>query len=290
MRNNRTSARVQGYDLVSAPPYMPLYVADYLSDTTGLTTEQHGAYLLLLMAMWRAGGSLPNEGAKLARFARLTPAKWARLEADVMSLFTASDDGCITHKRLAAEFEKAAEKSSKRAAAGALGGKATSLKNKGSSAAKSQRLPKHSIESESDSESKGEDSPPNPLLPISTVKPFDAFWEAYPNKVGKRDAEKKFGKALERIGGADPAAVILLGLTRAKASRKWAEGFIPNPATWLHQDRWNDQPEEFNGTPNSRPDRLQQRIATVFEPMAAGAQEALDRRRRRSFFGEIDLG
>ena len=71
----------------SAPPYMPLYVGDYLGDTTHLTTAEHGAYLLLLMAMWRAGGRLPADDARLARFARLQLKTWLRLKPIVMPFF-----------------------------------------------------------------------------------------------------------------------------------------------------------------------------------------------------------
>jgi len=56
--------------------WMPLYVADYLSATSRLTTEQHGAYLLLLMDYWK-NGAPPNNDAVLAQITKLSPDAWS---------------------------------------------------------------------------------------------------------------------------------------------------------------------------------------------------------------------
>lgn len=119
---------------MSAPPYMPFYVGDYLADTTHLTTTEHGAYLLLLATMWRAGGSLPNDDAKLARFARLTPAQWTRIKATIISFFDV-EGGTITQGRLAQEMERHSKAVKQRRDAGALGGAAKSLKTRVNSVA-----------------------------------------------------------------------------------------------------------------------------------------------------------
>lgn len=91
-------------------------------------------------------------------------------------------------------------------------------------------------------------SPDGDIAPLKAkcAKPngFARFWEAYPNKVGKAAAEAAYAKALKRITGPDPPSVLLAGVERAKASRAWAEGFIPHPTTWLRQGRWDDQPAE----------------------------------------------
>lgn len=65
---------------------------------------------------------------------------------------------------------------------------------------------------------------------------FEVFWSAYPNKVGKRDAERAFAKALQR----SEFQAIMAGLQRyvqKTDDRPWC-----NPTTFLNQDRWEDQP------------------------------------------------
>jgi uncharacterized protein YdaU (DUF1376 family) len=80
---------------------MPLYIADYLADTGHLTTEEHGAYLLLIMHYWRQG-ELPNDDAQLARISRLSNKKWLSSRATLAGLFSEG----WHHKRIAAELER----------------------------------------------------------------------------------------------------------------------------------------------------------------------------------------
>jgi uncharacterized protein YdaU (DUF1376 family) len=105
---------------MSAPPYMKLYVADYLGDTHHLNVVEHGAYMLLLMGMWRAGGTLTAADANLARLARCTPDQWAEIKPTVLAYFKVSR-GKLTHKRIAAEMAKYENTSGKRSEAGKAG-------------------------------------------------------------------------------------------------------------------------------------------------------------------------
>lgn len=78
---------------------------------------------------------------------------------------------------------------------------------------------------------------------IPPVSPpgFDRFWSAYPKKTGKGAALQAF----KRISGV-PVDVMLYAIEQQRHSRQWQEDngrFIPNPATWLNQRRWEDEPE-----------------------------------------------
>ena len=78
---------------------------------------------------------------------------------------------------------------------------------------------------------------------------FDSFWQTYPKKVAKPAALKAF-KA-QHINGQLP--IILIDIeTRAHGDdwRKEGGKFVPNPATYLNQRRWEDeapQPSQIPG-------------------------------------------
>jgi uncharacterized protein YdaU (DUF1376 family) len=92
---------------------MKLYVADYLGDTGALTAIEHGAYLLLLMGMWRAGGKLPANDEKLARLARCSPEEWEAIKATILGLFRRRG-ARLSHKRVTAERNRYVQVSSVR--------------------------------------------------------------------------------------------------------------------------------------------------------------------------------
>lgn len=102
-------------------------------------------------------------------------------------------------------------------------------------------------------------SPPSPPKGGSSPKldaDFERFWTAYPRKTGRGEARKAYGKAAGKIHGPDPPAMLLQALERVKAT--WTDAqYIPHAATWLNQERWEDEPETQIITlrqPNVRPD------------------------------------
>lgn len=79
-----------------------------------------------------------------------------------------------------------------------------------------------------------------PPLPPKGDDEFDAFWKAYPKKVGKADAKKKFKTALTKVS----LDTMLAALEAQKTWSQWQRDggqYIPNASTWLNQERWNDE-------------------------------------------------
>ena len=72
---------------------------------------------------------------------------------------------------------------------------------------------------------------------------FDAFWNPYPNKVGKSDARKSFERVRKsgRVGFDNLMAAWRRYIAKTD-DRPWC-----NPATWLNQGRWEDQPATNGG-------------------------------------------
>lgn len=70
---------------------------------------------------------------------------------------------------------------------------------------------------------------------------FERFWKAYPRKEGKDAAKKSFEKRKPDEG---LLAAMLATLAVQVNSQQWTKDggqFIPHPATWLNQGRWQDE-------------------------------------------------
>lgn len=79
---------------------------------------------------------------------------------------------------------------------------------------------------------------PNPNPTRAGGAAFDAFWSAYPKKTGKGAAKKAFEKVNVDLG------TLLAAVERQKMSDQWRREngrYIPNPSTWLNQERWEDE-------------------------------------------------
>lgn len=72
-------------------------------------------------------------------------------------------------------------------------------------------------------------------------KQFDKFWQAYPKKVSKKQAQKSWKKINPSL---ELFEKILKALEMVKQTEQWKKDngkYVPYPATWLNQERWTDE-------------------------------------------------
>ncbi|QIK82644.1 hypothetical protein [Sanguibacter sp. HDW7] len=72
-----------------------------------------------------------------------------------------------------------------------------------------------------------------------TTAEFDAFWAAYPHKVGKGTARTAWTKALRKT---DAQTLIHAAQALSDDPNLPERRYIPHPTTWLNAERWEDDP------------------------------------------------
>lgn len=111
-------------------PVLPIFTDAFLADTGHLNAQETGAYFLLIMIAWRSPDCrLPDDDAKLARWARLDMRTWRRLKNAIMGEFWTLNDGFWTQKRLSKEREIVSKRAEVARDNGKLGGRPKSLEN-----------------------------------------------------------------------------------------------------------------------------------------------------------------
>lgn len=122
-----------------------------------------------------------------------------------------------------------------------------------------------SRQAEAETEAKTDQDPPLTPQGVCESADFDRFWDAYPKKTGK-------SKALDRWRRLSPPLdAVLKALEWQTTSEQWTREqgrFIPNPARYLEECRWEDKPVVPDGKPDSCETRLvplQKRVEAMRE-------------------------
>lgn len=245
---------------MSSPPYMKLFWGDYHKATRHLRrAAEHGAYFLLIGALWDAGGRLPCDDAILADYALCTAREWEAMKPKLMPFFRVVR-GHLTHSRVTEELAKYDDKICKLKAAGKSGGKARARNQSENSQANAKQKPTYS-----DSESESERSPLEP--PVGGKLEGDDF------DLGGEPPARTRRKAARPIPDPFPTAE-LIAEQQAKAReagadldvgyqaerfRNWALGRDARYADWTATWRnWvakaiREAPKKFSGTVAARP-------------------------------------
>lgn len=100
--------------------WMPLDVRKYLGDTMHLSREEHGAYLLLIMAYWMRGGSLADSDQELAAIVKASRPDWKRLRP-IMEPYFQIRDGRWFHGKVEKELVRARDIIEKKTKSGKAG-------------------------------------------------------------------------------------------------------------------------------------------------------------------------
>ena len=216
--------------------YYKRNLGDYAKKAGRLTMLQHGAYTLLIDSCY--------DREVFPTIDQAIEWTWAATESEVeavkfvLSRFFALDkDGCYVQDRILEEllhYHKNADTNRRIAEE-----REAKRKEKSTNRAPlvNEAPPNHkpiTINQEPLTTKEKPQEKPADLL-------FDEFWKAYPKKLGKDLAKTSFAK---RKVGKELLQQMLSAIDQQKSTDQWKKDggqFIPAPATWLNQGRWQDE-------------------------------------------------
>lgn len=240
-------------------PYIPLYVMDFATDEklANCSAESTGVYIRLMCILHKMedygvielkakdkqnGGDTVHDFA--LKLVRQMPYEVTCIERSLRELI---DEGVITlegDKLYQKRMVKDGDISRKRAEAGARRGKPKEAPEQANDEQTSQqKASKTPANEEAEQDEPKQEAPKKDLI----EERFSAFWKAYPRKSGKGGARKSWNRIAPTQ---ELFEKIMAALEAAKSCEQWRKDngqYIPYPATWLNQERWDDD----YGTPST---------------------------------------
>jgi uncharacterized protein YdaU (DUF1376 family) len=237
------------------------HIGDYRGATAHLTNEEDLTYRRLIEMYYDREGPLPLETQWVSKRVRV-PVEM--VEQMLSEYFVATNDGW-RHPRCDQDIADYHTQVEKNRTNGKLGGRPRKVRSNGNPLGLSNNpLATHSQPTGNPLESQPVTSNQNPTTvnqgrgatPYSGG--FEVWWKVYPRRVGKGEAFKAWKK------GATSS------LTRHAIMKATAElaavtkdvKFVPNPATWLNQRRWEDDQSHSaaagRGSKQTQQERIEQ--------------------------------
>lgn len=215
--------------------YYQFNIGDYKSHTEHLSEMEDLTYRRLLDWYYLHETPIPLEINETARQIRMRSHSDCIMTV-LQEYFERTEIGWI-HHRADKEIAKTGEKSEKASASAKArwnrAKDANALQTQSESNATHNTLPIT------------QDTKHKEKQPTALSVRFDEFWKAYPKKIGKDAAKKAFEK---RKPDQTMLDTMLNAIHFQRSSDAWQRDggqYIPNPATWLNQGRWQDEVTNF---------------------------------------------
>ncbi|WP_156648355.1 hypothetical protein [Methylobacterium sp. Leaf108] len=249
-------------------PWFRCFPSALLGALAGLDPDEGLTYVTALLRIYETGGPVGETGKTLSRRTGLPERKAsAALERliEAGKLLRTADgriDSATTHDEIRWQTERRTDQSAAGKASAARRQKqaveeknVASIKsddqNDGQKDQRNQQngstpveRPFNHLDLEPEEEKEGDK-----LLPFVgdrggfPPKAFELWWIGYPHKVGKQAAEKAFERV--RRSGRVPWAALTDGVQRYIRTKPPDRSYC-NPATWLNEGRWDDEPSVGN--------------------------------------------
>ena len=217
-------------------PAFLFYPGDWLGGTLGMTFEEKGAYIELLMLQFNRGHM--TKEMILQTLGHMGGQLFGRIE----DKFRMDSDGMYYNERLEIEIKK--RQAYIKSRCNNVSGVNQHTKNSGHMDAHTSS---HMEDENEDikKEGYGEKEKINSNGYI-TPNYFEKFWAVYPRKVDKGKALTKWNSLCTKGNKRPKWVEIKKAILSQMKSERWQTGkFIPHPATWLNQSRWLDDPNEM---------------------------------------------
>lgn len=229
--------------------YYPFHLGDYIRATAHLTVEEDCAFRRLIDLYYDTEQPIPNETQMLSR--RLRMQNHEKTIGEVLrEFFTLEEDGLWHNSRcdeVIAAYQAKCERNRK---AGKQGGRP-----------KKKQVETQTLSKRNPNQEPITNNQSKPSKPIDSDNGFDEFWQQWPKKVDKKDAET----AWKNLSKTKREAALIDSRTRYIGTEKQ---FIPSPAKYLRKEKWTD--ERFEQSEKTKTER---------EWVAYGQQQGIEPKR-----------